>query len=531
MRRIPYSPFTPPLGADRAQNGRNYFKDGLILHWGNRISEGVWYCTGYGTGVSLGARNGVVHSSVPIATGKFGAALSFSATSSQFVDVSTPDLGASSGPILQNLSQFWTICQWFRVDSIAGACGLFSETSSGSITLGSSVTTGGKAEISINTSGIWRTITGASTMVAGDGKWHCLIITQSPSAGVSLYLDGVLDAVDAGATGSSVGGTGAYIGAHRHAGTNTSVFNGLISYTSVWSRALEVSEIASLSRNPHQIFGMRPVPTALSGAPTPMSDLTLSATLDNFILSSLGAVRANATFNQPLANMLLTGSFEADTNRELYFDQLLATIQVSAQVTSTPPRVLGLSALLSDLLFTGQMSAPPGATLTGNFFLDLLLESLAHPFRKTRLASGAGHRRVVSAPSSRRHIRAFSLPGAGRGMLVAIGRQLTACADITVYNIAFDVLLTCDNGNTIFTHVLAREFSFADLTQEEVNEFARQVIEAEGLATELDCSEAVMEVVSGNEVYAAKPFTELWVGGTWYFDFSPHDNRWTFRTQ
>ena len=89
--------------------------------------------------------------------------------------------------------------------------------------------------------------TGASTLATG--RWYFVALSYSATAGLTGYVDGVIDGTAAANGSPTTGSTFANIGSHSQAlagGSSGRFFNGLIDDVKVYNRVLSANEIRQL---------------------------------------------------------------------------------------------------------------------------------------------------------------------------------------------------------------------------------------------------------------------------------------------
>lgn len=211
--------------------------DGTLTSWVTGITRDL---SGNGGNATL---NGLSTSTTPIA-GKVGGAMKFSGASSQYVqEGGFTDLGTSNKP--------YTLSTWIKptTSSQTGDILHISANATGTGWCLSMIQiASGKAK-ALSWSPTPTTVTGATTL--SPNKWYHIVHTWSPSGGLRIYVNGLLDGSTA-QTAFSASGLSNYLtvgspasggGCSTDAGTG---FAGSIDDVRVYNRELSASEVQLL---------------------------------------------------------------------------------------------------------------------------------------------------------------------------------------------------------------------------------------------------------------------------------------------
>ena len=161
----------------------------------------------------------------------------------EFVDLT----GTQVGPDVA-----WSIAIWVRVPATAVAVGLWAEHSAGTGRRYLEVQADGTFFYAVLANdGSTAIALTAATSGRDDGNWHHVVVTERGDRLVTLYVDGVRDAVTpANYDGTAVTVTAASLGRRPGGGGAFSNFlTGDIAHLATWSRELSNTDAASLYNN------------------------------------------------------------------------------------------------------------------------------------------------------------------------------------------------------------------------------------------------------------------------------------------
>jgi hypothetical protein len=146
----------------------------------------------------------------------------------------------------------FTLCCWFRPNSLTGQCISLTGSSGGQVLLG--ISGSGQAVLSMRDNAFTTGTATTATTAATTGNWHFLAAVCASSSSRFSYLNGIASATNTTALGTINSFSRFGIGVRATASPDSFV-NGSIAEVAVWNSALSVDELNGLAKafNPRLI--------------------------------------------------------------------------------------------------------------------------------------------------------------------------------------------------------------------------------------------------------------------------------------
>ena len=192
------------------------------------------------------------------------------------------------------------------------------------------------------------------TKKVNDGVWHHVAATFSIGDGSKIYIDGLLDGIDADTTAMNNVGSVIHIG--RKFGSSSDFFTGLIDLPIIYNRALSASEIALLFAEPFIMF-KDPNEVAILGAvsavgsisASPSASISSSPSASPSVSSSPSASISSSPSASPSISSSPSASVSSSPS---------ASPSISASASSTPSASVSASPSVSASASSTPSSSP-----------------------------------------------------------------------------------------------------------------------------------------------------------------------------